>query len=38
MKIGKRYFLILKEIVENSDNITGKELESKFHLTRKQLS
>lgn len=38
MKIGKRYFLTLKEIVENSDNITGKELESKFHLTRKQLS
>lgn len=38
MKIRKRYFLILKEIIENSDDITGKELESKFHLSRKQLS
>ena len=38
MKIGNRYFLILKEIIEKKDSITGKELENKFHLTRKQLS
>lgn len=38
MKIGNRNFLILKEIIEKKDSITGKELENKFHLTRKQLS
>lgn len=38
MEIGNRNSLILKDIIEHRDTVTGKELESKFHLTRKQLS
>ncbi|OUN25693.1 BglG family transcription antiterminator [Pseudoflavonifractor sp. An85] len=38
MEIGNRNFLILKDIIEHGDTITGKELEDKFHLSRKQLS
>lgn len=38
MEIGNRNLLILKDIIEYRDTITGKELENKFHLSRKQLS
>lgn len=38
MKIGSRNFLILKEIIENKNHITGKVLEEKFKISRKQLS
>lgn len=38
MEIGNRNLLILKDIIEHKDTITGKELENKFHLSRKQLS
>ncbi len=37
MKIGNRNYLILKEILERSAVITGKELERKYSLSRKQL-
>lgn len=37
MKIGQRNYLILKEIIRHSDDVTGKMLEAKFHLSRKQL-
>ncbi len=37
MKIGQRNYMILKEIINNSMTVTGKELEAKLHLTRKQL-
>ncbi len=37
MKIGQRNCLILKEIVNHSASVTGKELETKLRLSRKQL-
>lgn len=37
MKIGQRNFLILKEIINNSTSVTGKGLETKLRLSRKQL-
>lgn len=37
MKIGQRNCLILKEIVNHSASVTGKDLEAKLHLSRKQL-
>ena len=38
MKIGSRNFLMLQEVIENEAHITGKDLENKFHLSRKQVS
>lgn len=38
MKVGQKNYLILKEIIENRDKVTGRSLEDKFHLSRKQLS
>ena len=38
MEIGNRNLLILKDIIEHKNTITGKELENKYNLTRKQLS
>lgn len=38
MKVGRRNCLILKEIIENSERITSRDLEKQFHLSRKQLS
>ncbi len=37
MKIGQRNCLILKEIINHSASVTGKALEVKLHLSRKQL-
>ncbi|MGL5437454.1 MAG: BglG family transcription antiterminator [Lachnospiraceae bacterium] len=37
MKIGQRNCLIMKEIINNSASVTGKSLEAKLHLSRKQL-
>lgn len=37
MTVGQKNYLILKEIIENRDLITSRELEDKFHLSRKQL-
>lgn len=37
MKIGQRNCLILKEIINHSASVTGKTLEAKLHLSRKQL-
>ncbi|MDR1550959.1 MAG: BglG family transcription antiterminator [Hungatella sp.] len=37
MKIGQRNCLILKEIVNHSASVTGKDLEAKLNLSRKQL-
>lgn len=37
MKIGQRNCLILKEIVNHRASVTGKDLETKLHLSRKQL-
>ena len=37
MKIGQRNCLILKEIIHHSASVTGKDLEAKLHLSRKQL-
>lgn len=37
MNIGQRNYLILKEIIDHPGDVTGKMLEAKFHLSRKQL-
>ena len=37
MKIGNRNLLILKDIIEHRETVTGKELENKYDLSRKQL-
>lgn len=37
MNIGRRNYLILKEIIEHPGDVTGKMLETKFRLSRKQV-